>query len=63
MELRNQCYKLYSTLITGDGGYFDGKELAAEISKLPSLHSDDMNALEHLSFIKNKNLKELYPNL
>ena len=62
VELSNQCDKICSTLSTGDGGDIDGKELAA-ISTLPSLPSDDMTALELLSFIHKKHLKELYPNL
>ncbi|KAF3854212.1 hypothetical protein F7725_022267, partial [Dissostichus mawsoni] len=37
VELCNECDKLCSTLSTGDGGDIDGKELALEITNLPSL--------------------------
>ncbi|XP_034082159.1 zinc finger MYM-type protein 1-like [Gymnodraco acuticeps] len=57
------CDKLCSTLSTGDGGDIDGKELALEITNLPSLPTCEMTALELLSFIHKKNLNELYPNL
>ncbi|XP_034058243.1 zinc finger MYM-type protein 1-like [Gymnodraco acuticeps] len=63
VELCNQCDKLCSTLSTGDGGDIDGKELALEITNLPSLPTCEMTALELLSFIHKKNLNELYPNL
>lgn len=63
MELCNQCDNLCSTLSTGDEGDIDGKELAVEIHNLLSLPSDDMTALQLLSFIHKKHLKELYPDL
>lgn len=63
VELCNQCDNLCSTLSTGDEGDIDGKELAVEIHNLLSLPSDDMTALQLLSFIDKKHLKELYPNL
>ena len=63
VELSNQWDKLCSALSTGDGGEIDGKELAAEISKLPSLPSDDMTALELHTFIHKKHLKELLDEL
>ncbi|XP_034069533.1 uncharacterized protein LOC117544522 [Gymnodraco acuticeps] len=63
VELCNQCDKLCSTLSTGDGGDIDGKELALEITNLPSLPTCEMTALELLAFIHKKNLNELYPNL
>ncbi|KAG0724329.1 Zinc finger MYM-type protein 1 [Chionoecetes opilio] len=61
--LSNQCDEFCSTLSTEDEKDIDGKELALEISNLPSLPSDDMTALQLLSYIHKKQLKELYPNL
>ncbi|XP_034078797.1 uncharacterized protein LOC117550471 [Gymnodraco acuticeps] len=55
VELCNQCDKLCSTLSTGDGGDINGKELALEITNLPSLPTCEMTALELLSFIHKKN--------
>ena len=54
----NQCDNLCRTLSTGDG-----KVLAVKIKNLPSLPSDDMTALELLTFIHKKYLEELCPNL
>ena len=59
VELCHQCDNLCITLSTGD----DGKELAVEICNLPTLPSDDMTALQLLSFIHKNHLNQLYPNL
>ncbi|KAG0715476.1 hypothetical protein GWK47_011851 [Chionoecetes opilio] len=52
--LSNQCDEFCSTLSTEDEKDIDGKELALEISNLPSLPSDDMTALQLLSYIHKK---------
>ncbi|XP_034544579.1 zinc finger MYM-type protein 1-like [Notolabrus celidotus] len=62
-ELCNQCDNLCGTLSSGDESDIDGKELAVEVKNLPRLPSDDMTALELLTFIHKKHLEELYPNL
>ncbi|XP_076058472.1 uncharacterized protein LOC143035422 [Oratosquilla oratoria] len=49
--LSNQCDNLSMTLSTGNVSDIDGKELAVEVKNLPSLPSDDMTALELLTFI------------
>ncbi|XP_064089206.1 uncharacterized protein LOC135203408 [Macrobrachium nipponense] len=69
--LSNQCGNLCMTLSIGNESDIDAKELAVEVKNLPSLPSDDMSALELLTFIhkkkkkkkKKKHLEELYPNL
>ncbi|XP_066950844.1 uncharacterized protein [Macrobrachium rosenbergii] len=61
--LNNQCDNLCMTLSTGNESDIDGKELAVEVNNLPRLSSDDMTALELLTFIHKKHLEELYPNL
>ena len=62
-SLSNQCDKLCKTLTSGNESDIDGKELAMEVKHLPSLPSDEMTALELLTFIHKKHLEELYPNL
>ena len=52
--LSNQCDNLCMTLSTENEGDIDGKELAVEVENLPSLPSDDMTALELLTFIHKK---------
>ncbi|XP_066958861.1 uncharacterized protein [Macrobrachium rosenbergii] len=59
----NQYENLCMTLSTGNESDIDGKELAVEVKNLPRLPSDDMTALELLTFIHKKNLEELYPSL
>ncbi|XP_066947130.1 uncharacterized protein [Macrobrachium rosenbergii] len=61
--LSNHCETLCMTLSTGNKSDIDGKELAVEVKNLPRLHSDDMTALELLTFVHKKHLEELYPNL
>lgn len=52
--LSNQCDNLCMTLSTGNESDIDGKELVVEVKNLPSLPSDDMTALELLTFIHKK---------
>ncbi|XP_076048071.1 uncharacterized protein LOC143029261 isoform X1 [Oratosquilla oratoria] len=62
-SLNNQCDKLCKTLTSGNESDIDGKELAMEVKHLPSLPSNEMTALELLTFIHKKHFEELYPNL
>ncbi|XP_064120716.1 uncharacterized protein LOC135225315 [Macrobrachium nipponense] len=61
--LSNQCDNLCMTLRTGNESDIDGKELAVEVKNLPNLPSDNITALEGLTFIHKKHLEDLYPNL
>ncbi|XP_076046741.1 zinc finger MYM-type protein 1-like [Oratosquilla oratoria] len=62
-SLNNRCDKLCKTLTSGNESDIAGKELAMEVKHLPSLPSDEMTALELLTFIHKKHFEELYPNL
>ncbi|XP_076047436.1 uncharacterized protein LOC143028971 [Oratosquilla oratoria] len=48
--LSNQCDNLSMTLCTGNVSDTDEEELVVEVKSLPSLPSDDMTALELLTF-------------
>ncbi|XP_066963500.1 uncharacterized protein [Macrobrachium rosenbergii] len=52
--LSNQCDNLCMTLSTGNESDIDGKELAVEVKNFPRIPSDDMTALELVTFIHKK---------
>lgn len=62
-ELGNQRDNFCRTFSSGGEGDIGGKEAAVEVKNLPSLPSDGMTALERLTFIHNKHLEQLYPDL
>ncbi|KAF7655963.1 hypothetical protein LDENG_00047990 [Lucifuga dentata] len=62
-DVTTQCEALSGTLSFGAVHDVDGKELARELQNLPTLPSANMSALELLTFIQEKQLKEVYPNL
>ncbi|KAF7644556.1 hypothetical protein LDENG_00219850 [Lucifuga dentata] len=59
----NKCHVLHKVLVCRDESDIDGRELACEIRNLPSFPSDNITAMELLSFIQEKELEELHPNL
>lgn len=62
-SLKAHCMEVQNTLTFRDDYDISGMDLAHEIQNLPDLPSDKMTAFELLSFLCEKNLEELYPNL
>ena len=62
-SLKGQCMQLEKTLTFNQDCDISGVDLANEIKTLPDLPSGNMTALELLSFLCEKNLEEIYPNL
>lgn len=62
-SLKAQCMELEKTLTFNQDCDISGVDLANEIKNLPVLPSANMTAFELLSFLCEKNLEELYPNL
>ena len=62
-SLKGQCMQLEKTLTFNQDCDISGVDLANEIKTLPDLPSGNMTSLELLSFLCEKNLEEIYPNL
>ncbi|KAL7379366.1 hypothetical protein ABVT39_026656 [Epinephelus coioides] len=62
-SLKAQCMELEKTLTFKQECDISGVDLAEEIKNLPDLPSGNMTAFELLSFLCEKSLEELYPNL
>ena len=62
-ELKKECETLQTTLHFKGHSDVDGRELMQELKNLPVLPSKSMTLLELLSFIHEKELTEIYPNL
>eukprot|EP00064_Thunnus_orientalis_P001995 superscaffoldBa00000138_g2000 len=62
-SLKAHCMEVENTLTFRDDCDISGMDLAHKIQNLPHLPSDEMTAFELLSFLCEKNLEELYPNL
>ena len=62
-ELTEQCENLSSTLQFQGHSNLDGRELAQELKNLPDLPSETMSLLELLTFIHERELSEIYPNM
>lgn len=62
-ELEKECQTLQTTLQLKGHLDVDGRELVQELKNLPDLPSKYMTLLELLTFIHEKELGEIYPNL
>nr|XP_046235720.1 uncharacterized protein LOC124054095 [Scatophagus argus] len=62
-ELQKECETLQTTLRFKGHSDVDGRELVQELKNLPVLPSKSMTLLELLTFIHEKELTEIYPNL
>jgi len=62
-ELTEQCMNLNTTLNFKGQSDLDGRELAQELKNLPDLPSKNMSLFELLTFIHERDLSEIYPNL
>ncbi len=62
-ELKKECKTLQTTLQLKGHSHVDGRELVQELKNLPDLPSKSMTLLELLTFIHEKELAEIYPNL
>lgn len=61
--LMAECMEMEKALTFNEESDISGVDLAEEIKNLPPLPSSNMTAFELLSFLCEKNLEELYPNL
>ena len=62
-ELKKQCEALGNTLSCSEQSDLDWKELALELENFPDLPKSKMTTFELLSFLQEKKLKEVYPNM
>nr|XP_055051180.1 zinc finger MYM-type protein 1-like [Misgurnus anguillicaudatus] len=62
-DLRRHCMEVEKTLTINQQSDISGEEMMHEIQNLPNLPSLKMTAFELLSFLHEKNLEELFPNL
>lgn len=62
-SLKAHCMEVEKTLSIGDDCDISGQDLAQEILDLPDLPSKDMTAFQLLSFLSEKKLDDVYPNL
>ncbi|XP_071060220.1 zinc finger MYM-type protein 1-like [Pseudochaenichthys georgianus] len=62
-ELSKHCQTLSSALTHDGQPDIDGRELAAEMQNVPHLPSKKMTNMELLTFLHEKKLTEMYPNL
>ncbi|KAK0150731.1 repressor of the inhibitor of the protein kinase [Merluccius polli] len=62
-SLRAQCMEIEKTLTFNQDSDISGLDLAHEIENLPDLPSGNMTAFELLSFLCEKKLEDIYPNL
>ncbi|KAK0148316.1 Zinc finger MYM-type protein 1 [Merluccius polli] len=62
-ELQEECETLQTTLHYKGHSDVDGRELVQELKNFPDLPSKSMTLLELLTFIHEKELAEIYPNL
>ena len=62
-ELTEQCVNLNTTLHFKGQSDLDGRKLAQELKNLPDLPLKTISLLELLTFIHERELSEIYPNL
>lgn len=62
-ELTKKCEDLSTTLQFKGHSDLNGRELVHELKNLPDMPSQTMSLLEQLTFIHEKELSEIYPNL
>uniref|UniRef100_A0A1A8MAA7 HAT C-terminal dimerisation domain-containing protein n=1 Tax=Nothobranchius pienaari TaxID=704102 RepID=A0A1A8MAA7_9TELE len=62
-DLLQQCQALSTALTHDSQPDIDGTELAKEMQNFPPLPSKNMTSMELLSFVHEKKLAEIYPNL
>ena len=62
-ELTKQCENLSTTLQFKGHSDLNGRELVQELKNLPDMPLKTMSLLEQLTFIHERELSEIYPNL
>ncbi|KAK0151965.1 Zinc finger MYM-type protein 1 [Merluccius polli] len=62
-ELRRHCETLSNTLSCNGQSDLDWKELAQELQSFPDMEKGKMTTFELLSFLQEKKLKDVYPNM
>ncbi|XP_034056012.1 uncharacterized protein LOC117535596 [Gymnodraco acuticeps] len=62
-DLTKQCETLSNTLSWGGQSDLDKRELALEMQNFPALPKANMTTLELLTFLQEKKMNEVYPNM